>query len=412
MSDNWKQAYSRLKGHIASNPRIKITRNVVAIPADLREEFYRLFDEIRLNFIKEKTPTIYDEAGQLVENYHRAAREVQEQLALEKVEVPGMLAWFFSDPAKGLSRALFDLTFDLLKDKINLETYEFEAAEAVGEMAGQLFKAGYEKWLMLAILSLLDPDEPRAISVEEINDKCIELEDDEKRGFFEENVPRLRDIKVLHLGHEGHQTSFVVANAVVHSPELGRYVSMGSDFTDAGWSAKNRTDKREWIKLRELGRDIWRILEWPSLAIYMDEKPDNIGLIADYSRFLRPEIIIESREQIGWYKRNGLERVKNHYDFFNPRLGSIIISRYPVPESVLEELNPEPAAPGSEPQGEAEPAGVSELSAEPAATPEPARNIQIITARYDKSLLAPVVETLSASLKPQEPGSQEGAGTA
>ena len=51
---NWQKEYSELKEYVSNNPRIKISRDVIAIPGDVRPEFYQLFNKTREVFLKEK----------------------------------------------------------------------------------------------------------------------------------------------------------------------------------------------------------------------------------------------------------------------------------------------------------------------------------------------------------------------
>jgi len=387
MSDNWQKTYSNLQEFISSHPQIRITPSVVAIPADVRPEFYRLFDEVRLEFMKEKMPTIFKEAQDLAANINQEIRETVSNLGLDGIDTATPLCWLLADPPRGLNRALFEPLFALIKGKINLDTFTFEAAEEVGGFSGPLFKTGYEKWVLLSLLNMSIPDQPLSLPARELQERCIELQDDEKRGFFEEEIPDPGTISQLFLGHEGHDPSLILASIIVHSKKLGRYMSVGADLDDASWGVKNATQEREWIKVRELGIEMLsRTPSWPGLAVYVDTKPENIGLVSDFSRFLRPDILVECKEQINWYKYEGFSRIYRHYDFLKPRLGSFIVSRHPVPEQARQELEGLSQTPPETQEG-------PEVAVEGQAE-KVSRNIRLLDVGFDRQNLVPIMEAL------------------
>ncbi len=378
MSDNWRKAYSELKEYIAKNPQIEISMKVIAIPEDVRHEFYRLFDAARLAFLKEKGQTLLDEAAPLSSNYTRAAQEVTKSLGLSEIKVEAGLNWFLSDPENGLVRQLADPLFNLLKGKIDINTFEGDTAESIESSFRQLFQSGYEKWVVLSLANLLAPDKALAIPAKVIQDMCWELEADEKTGLSEKLVPGPEEMKSLSLEHEW-EPAFIIANLIVHSTKLNRYVSITADLDDAMWTADGVSGKREWQHLRELGMLYTPVASWPDLVIHIDDQPENIALVADFSRFCRPDIIVECVEQADWYQKGGLDRVKQNHAFLKPRLGSYVVSRLPAPEEAFKDLIPEPAA--------GEPAPQEQPEKQPL-------DIHILTVGFDSSKLAPIIDAL------------------
>ncbi len=112
--------------------------------------------------------------------------------------------------------------------------------------------------------------------------------------------------------------------------------------------------------------------------------------MADFSRFCRPDIIVECMEQVDWYQKGGLDKVRQNYDFLKPRLGSYIVSRVPVPEEAWRDLMPEPAA--SEPV-------VGQKTPPEEEPKEQPLDIHILTVGYDQSQLAPIIDILLPSKK-------------
>ena len=385
MLDNWKKEYSELKEYVANNPRIKISRDVIAMPGDVRPEFYQLFNKTREAFLKEKCQTLLNEATPLSSNYAQAALEVTKSLGLYEIKLPDKLNWFLNDPVNGLIRSIYNSLFNLLKEEIDMGTFEREASESIKTSFKQLLKSGYEKWVVLSLVNLLVPDRALVIPIEDIKGKCHELEPDEKTGFCEEQPPDPEEMEILSLRRDLGEDAFIISDLIVRSTKLNRYVSIGADLTDATWTAKAVSGKREWHRIRELGRDLVPIDNWPDLVIYIDDQPEDIALVADFGRFCRPDIIVECMEQVDWYQKGGLDKVRQNYDFLKPRLGSYIISRLPVPEEAYKDLMPKPAANELAPEQKTPP------EEEPKEQP---LDIHILTVGYDQSQLAPIIDII------------------
>jgi len=388
MSDNWQEMYSELKEYIVKNPKIKIGTNVVAMPGDVRPEFYRLFGMVREAFLKEKFQTLLDEAVILSSNYIQAAQEIKKVLGLSEIKVPDGLNWFLNNPVNGLIRSIYDPLFDLFKGKINIETFEREAAESIEISFRQLFQPGYEKWVAISMVNLLAPDKALAIRIEDVKKICPDPEFDTKTGFNEGRLPRLKEMKRLSFERGLGGYSFITANLIVHSISLKRYVSIGADLADATWTATEISSKREWHSFREQGKQFVPINNWPDLIIYIDDQPEDIALVADFGRFCRPDIIVECMEQVDWYQNGGLDKVRNDYDFLKPRLGSYVVSRLPVPEQAYKDLIPEQVV--REPATEQK----TPLEEKPK---EQVPDIHILTVGYDQSKLAPIIDVLLSS---------------
>jgi len=390
MSHSWQEKYHELKDYIAKNPKIKIGMNAIILPGDVRTEFYRLFDVFRVAFLKEKCMTLLDEALPLSTNYNHVAEEVKRSLSLSEIKVTTNLQWFLKDPTNGLIRSFFETTFDLLKNKINLEFFESEAERLTRNSFASLFELGYEKWVALSLINLLSPDSASAIPVENVKSICHEPEADQNTGMCEENLPDLEEIENLHMERSIGEDAFILSNIIAHSSTLNRYVSMGTDLADATWSANQVSKEREWQTLREIGKmNLVPRKLWPDLVLYIDDHPENIALVADFSRFCRPDIIVECMERNDWYQKDGLNEVKQNYDFLKPKLGSYVVSRVQVDEEVINKLTGKSAdtetAPKQKPLQQEE------------NLEEQYRNIHIISAGYDQSQLTPIIDVLSVN---------------
>lgn len=382
MQTDWQQAYSKLKDYIAKTPQIEIAKDFTVIPGEVRPGFYQLFDATNLAILESKHGTQLAEAKTLSNSYKRAAEDVKKSLGLSEIKLPSYLRWFLGDPADGLARPLFDRLFDLLKGRIDTSQFERAAAESVEAFFAQQFKAGYEKWALLSVLNLLSPDTPMAVPLDEIRDMLHDLPDDEKNGIETEVLPMLKPLSSLSLGREGGEISFLISDIIVHSARTNSYVAITGDIADAIRSSAYVSEKREWLSIRELGVRYRRAaFSWPDMVILTDDQPEDIGLVADFSRFCRPDIIVECQVQPDWWEKGGLERARKDYDFLKPRRGTFVISRHPVPEAAVSEVAPPPAA------GKTETAGDGSA--------EQYGDIHILSVGYDQAQLVPIVEALS-----------------
>jgi hypothetical protein len=127
---------------------------------------------------------------------------------------------------------------------------------------------------------------------------------------------------------------------------------------------------------------------WPDLAIYLDDRLDELSLIADCYQMARPDILVEFMEDADWYSSGRLESVKRHQAMLKPRLGTFVFCREEVPQAAIKELEPVPA-PGPAGQSPAESAGAQ---AAPAA--EPPTEIRLLYVNYDLTRMEPVVEAV------------------
>jgi len=397
-----------LKEYVSGNPKIEIGKNIIAIPGDVRPEFYRLFDTVRLAFLKGKFPTLLDEAGHLSKSYTEVEEEVVKLLGLAGISVSASLNRFLYDPTNGLVRVLFDPLFNLLKGEIDAETFEQVALRNIESSFGDLYQSGYEKWVALSLAKLLASD--KAFDVPTEVHIVLDFEGGKPFSISEESVPEPKETKRLSLEHRGSAT-FIVPDFIVHSAKINRYVSIRTDLAEANWTARMVSDKREWHHLRSTMRQHTVITYWPDLVIYIDDKPEDIGLVADFNRFCRPDIIVECMEHADWYQQGGLKRVKRNHDFLKPRLGSYIVSRLPVPEEAFNELIPELVAgelPAEHEQVSGETAveqtapgrateGVSRLPVSEQVPQEPEKqplDIHILTVGFDQSKLEPIISIL------------------
>lgn len=372
--NGWQGEYGQLCDFIAASPSIEIGMNIVRIPEDVRPEFYRLFDTIRLAFVEEKFPGLLNEAGSLSQSYNKAEQEVTELLGLDSISMATDLRKFLHNPKDGMVRGLFDPLFHLLKGKVNIEAFEQKTSRNTEVIFRNLYQLGYEKWVLLSLIKLLEADKSFRIILRELASKeVIKRLHSPRLG---EPVPPPEESKRLLFEHQSFPM-FIVPDFIVHSVKMGRYLAVRSDFREAMWTASNASANREWYPLDSLAA-----LE-PGLAlVYVADKPEEISLVADAKKICRPDLIIECRDRKDWLEKEGLQKVKLHHDSLKPRLGSYVVSRESVPEQGYKELIPEQ-------NSEESPREKPVLEQEPRK-----KDIHVLTVGFDQSMLEPVISIL------------------
>ena len=174
---SWKKEYARLKEYTAAHPEIVLTKNEISIPQPVRDEFYRLFDDIRRAVAVKHLDTLSVNARILSERYTQIEKEAAELLRVEKIEMPIDLDVFLHTPEEALIRAVYNCLFGLIQGKIGEEEFERLAQESIATHVAELFRLGYERWVGLELIKLLDPEEAFFVGLDDDLKPCLcELE--------------------------------------------------------------------------------------------------------------------------------------------------------------------------------------------------------------------------------------------
>jgi hypothetical protein len=270
----------------------------------------------------------------------------------------------------------------LLKGKISAESFEQEATRTIERSFGPLYRAGYIKWVGLSLARLLEPDKAFHVASPVWDDAV-----DGEPNYYETRAAPPEESRHLRFGFgQKGIPRFVVPDFIVHSAKIDSYVAVGSALGRAYWGAANASKKREWYPLKAVKKEIYGPAGLkPDLLIYIDDRPQDVALIADADKICRPDLTIECREQKDWYEKQGLDEIKLHYDSLKPKLGTYVVSRELVSEQAYKELMPEEVSKGS----------ASEQEQKPTQEQEPEKQgakIYILTVGFDQSKLAPIVD--------------------
>jgi hypothetical protein len=286
----------------------------------------------------------------------------------------------------------------------------------VNESYKLLYREGYERWGALELLRLLQPGRFWAGKTHDFYTDAS-MEGDVIEGNRDDYVPDLIESKRLVFDNLV-RASFVVPAAVVYSGNLRSFVSLRPRWYLPRWKARMRSERPDWMDLKQMYREYGTGNLWPDMMIHItDERPDDLKLVSDYYKLARPDVIVEFMEEDNWWDAKHVEDLIRHNMVIGPRMGSYVISRVEVPADAyipLAAVPMEVPAPApAEPQGfaameqESIAGMTSAISPEAPPTPPPPppmarplslaelpENIHVLNVGYDKSKLEPLVKAL------------------
>jgi hypothetical protein len=158
MPQNWREAYTELRDYIRRHPDIKMTGSSMALPAEVRPGFYRLFDLVRLDMVHCVMGATMELADELSWHYLAAENDLKGVLGLGAVAMSQDTRWFLENPGDGLMRTLFDPLFELARGLIDEAAFERMSRQALKTAFERFFEEGYRRWVMLSLTLLLQPE--------------------------------------------------------------------------------------------------------------------------------------------------------------------------------------------------------------------------------------------------------------
>jgi len=343
---SWHNAYTKLRQFISHTPSIEISSNKALIPGDVKEEFYRLFDDVRVSFVKDYCPDVTECGLELSQQYKAVCAGIISEAGFDSIAISADLKWFLENPIDGLIRFLFDPLFKFLAGQIDAKEFEQVASLKITDAFAILFRDGYQRWVALSIIRRLLPDKSYRFPVIDALQDCLMGEGHEVPGQHKDEVPEAKEVRDISFDQHSI-VSFVAPRATIHSRRTGNFVALHTDFREAEWTASRRSPDMEWHEIAALKTE-YRLLkirpdlikkEWyelapvlPDMALYTAGDVNNLALVSDFKYMLRPEINIAVMESSGWDEKVKLEDLKRRLLALNPRQGAFVICR--------EELSP------------------------------------------------------------------------
>ena len=328
MSENWRQAYAKITDFITNHPEIKIEPSIVRIHETVRPEFYQLFKVARETFLKERNKALLDEAEVLSKKYLQVEEEVIKLLGLERISLFPRVDGFFHNPMDELIKELNSPFFNLLKGRVDITRYEEEASNILVSYFDSMYQQGYEVWVILSLIKLLEADKSFRVDADEFDDD----EYFKHGGGTEVSVPNPEELGVISFKHNPI-IGVLVADQIIHSAKNGQYYSFRPHIVEPEGEATDKSKQREWLPLPvrtiiDIGRNV--------ILVYTDKRLEELSLIADSKIICRPDLIIECVGLKKLFNEKSMAKTKKYNEVFKPRLGTYIISNEPVIEKMSE----------------------------------------------------------------------------
>ncbi len=352
MSQTWRQKHTAVTDFVVNHPEIKIGSSVVRIPETVRPEFNRFSWNAREAFLEETSRALLDEAEVLSQEYLKVKEEVIKLLGLEGISSLIPVDSFLANPAGALINALRGPFFDLLKGRMDITGYEKEASAVLMSSFDLFYQRGYEMWLVLSLIKLLEADKSFRVDTDEFD--CDE--------YFAHGpgvvtqVLKPKELNELSFKHNP-EIGILVADQIVHSSKYGQYFSFRPHIVKPIGPINSKSVKREWLLLPV---NTIRYMERNAIMVYTDKSLEELVLIADSKYFCRPDLILVCFGLKKLYKENSLDKINDYQDNFKPRLGTYVVSREPLVKEMPEAKRPDivPGEPATEKVSEDEPVDI------------------------------------------------------
>jgi hypothetical protein len=327
MSDSFSRTYENLVEFIRNNPEIEIHESVTSIPEDVRTEFYDRFNAVRKTFLEYKSPQMLDRAEMLQFHFAQAERKLSGLISWEASAETSPVKRFLANVAESLGRELFDPLFDLLKGKTTIEGFEEAGAAKISTAWPGLFQGGYEKWAVLSLIGLLEPEKLLRVDA-----RPLKQGDRAKSAAYApwDDIPAPYETDVFHFTQPRY-TVLAAPDIIVQSARLNRFVGFRSDFKDGLYKGLNPNQKRDWLPFDS---EVQYVLGRGVTLVYLADEPLQIAMVADVSRFCRPDLVLWCVDPQMMGKTEAIGILNRVDEQVAPRIGTIGILAEPWPDSV------------------------------------------------------------------------------
>jgi hypothetical protein len=334
MIGDWEVAYKELEKLISEIPQILISRDLVAIPRDLRPRFYNQLNMLSETFLVEEFPDLLPKSEQLIRNYYETKEHVCELLKLEDIYLPDSFNRFLTNPVVELTEAINQQIFNLLRREIDFNTFVEVARGQVENYFVQIYRIGYRIWATLSIISLLAPDKAFKVSTVNLDNDPLLTELD-VGGLYEGSIPAPEMARCMSFKHS-QLCSFIIPDIIINPIHTGKYIALRTELAEASWRASSYNDEREWHTLYLPRMEYSSSLPMDGVVVYIDRNVNNIDLISDFVKVCRPELIVQNLTYQAWQDEEFMERIIFQHKFLNPKFGTFVIIDEIMAERLME----------------------------------------------------------------------------
>ena len=319
MSARLEQSFRELKGYIEGHPTIKIGE-AVSIPSEFRTEFYLKFDEVRDIAIDDiLAPALFDNALVLSQNYAEVEKYIIKKFKLREITLEQRLRQFLNDPKHLLIEELYFPLFDVLKGKIDLDTFQKNCL-VLSARFYEMYRLGYGKWVSLTALKLFKANRIGLCNMR-FDAKS------QMRGHLTEEKPHCIGVDYIEFNRN---KPFIVPDFAAYSPENRCYLAVKTEMQRGGVKfacSSTSTETRRWIPsdpgLKTFTPD--------NIYIYVSKNMEEISLLENQATCC-PDAIIRCFPQHDWYTKERWQETIALHEKLSPQI-TCVLGQTPTSET-------------------------------------------------------------------------------
>ena len=315
-----QKAHAELLDFVAAHPEIKLEASHSNIPAAIRPDFWKLYDELSARLLESTSPALYRDVATLSQNYIATESAVMQMLGLEVNPNPGGITRFLYSPVSvfGIGNHGSAL-LDLIDKRADSSAFEAATAGIVRDVFPEQCRLGYEQWVILSLFRLLG-----AKSLLEVNVRGFTTRD--ICSSAAEFVQPPRETRIF--STKRRPASIVMPPDWIVACEKG-YAAFKSDvvaFQEPRRLAANASASREWYP------NTLPVMLPAVTLVYTGAAAEDIAVVADSKRICRPQIVLECRWEQDWFSPENMAEIQLHHAALKPTLGTVVICRADAPQ--------------------------------------------------------------------------------
>jgi hypothetical protein len=307
-ASQWKHEFGILKDYVSSNPGIQISPCEVCIPEDLRDGFYKYFDDIRRAIVESWNGSFCFDVYSLSKDFIEAESRLSEASNLT-IELPLDLFSFLHTPREGMMRLIYNRLFELIQGKIPEDDFERTAERDLTKDATEMFRMGYESWAAVALITMLEPGEFFALVLDS------------------ENKPIVAEIKEIAFGRQFHHPAKRMPEFIFRSKKLDSYVAFKMPLAREVNSYYVPVELATQKLLRNRNGDSSSVLDHRMIFLSVVPDLNKIPVFADiHKRTINgPDLTIEFLMEQDLADSEIIGQIKNRVEIMKPRLGGTVV---------------------------------------------------------------------------------------
>jgi hypothetical protein len=321
MTNSWKAEYESLDRFIKDHAEIVLNKQEISIPRDIRDEFYKQFDNVRNALVDAYYSTLPVDVETLSASYMQVEKEITELLRLDSISMPVDLFSLLHNPKEGMVRVLYSRLFDLLQGKIDLESFEKGALAEFQSASANLYHLGYERWAALTLIKVLDPDKAYRVELDY------------------ENQPILTELKNISFGGQAHHPTIRIPEFVIHSRKIDKYLAVKMALVrelDA-----YQIPYVQPVRPKRPTGDTSSAMDPRAMVFSIMSGPEKIPIMAElFDRKIEsPDLIVEFVTKYEMESGSAIDQAIRHHQILQPKIGISLLIMDAFEESSREVIS-------------------------------------------------------------------------